>query len=674
MLKKVALLFGLAFSIHSSYASSNYQQIFDAHDQIRGDWHSNSSNKEDALAWGESYVMMSYMTMYRASGERRYLDKLIRHAENVFAQRDDNAIPQVSGLDGVVRPTWASTRPVTNNKAYSWVGHSGMILYPILDFAQLVKNTPSLGDYIYQADGRSFQTIAAHFVTEAQKTITAHEFQWDNAIGNYRIMTHPQHTLSGQSVPFNMSAAMGRVLLMMYKYTNDTFYLNRVNQLLAHFKEHLTYDASDQSYIWYYGADDANIENSDHAFVEIDFARLCFENNLAVTQDDMNRFASTFTNRIYKKQPGKFYRFLDRTGDIENATAVGRYLSLSTFDPDIYHVIEDVLLEHSLSTPGSFDFGWIILSIAELFQHQNKLHPVATDRSSGSASDYSAITTGDFDGNGIDEFITSRNFDGRLFLRAYNNSQVSTLGSYKDNAIVHWSGLAAGDFIGNGREQLVAVNNDNGNIYLFEVNNNQLLQIATLEQDANSQWAGVAAGNFKGNGKAQFVGFKNSDGNAYMYEYANNQITLIATLENGNASSWAGVAAGDFKNVGKDQFIALRNFDGKGYLYELDNGAITYVATLEAGSASNWTGVAAGNFDNDSEIEIVAHRSFDNDLLFYSYQDGQLVSEGKEYFPGPLNLKNLTLGKLSSASQNGDNLLFIRKTDAHLFMYQPTIK
>jgi len=41
------------------------------------------------LAWGESYIMLSYVQMYRATGDTYYLDKLVDHAEHVLAQRDD---------------------------------------------------------------------------------------------------------------------------------------------------------------------------------------------------------------------------------------------------------------------------------------------------------------------------------------------------------------------------------------------------------------------------------------------------------------------------------------------------------------------------------------------------------------------------------------------------------
>jgi hypothetical protein len=44
----------------------------------------------DYLAWGESYIMMSYVEMYRATKDTHYLDKLADHADCVLASRDDS--------------------------------------------------------------------------------------------------------------------------------------------------------------------------------------------------------------------------------------------------------------------------------------------------------------------------------------------------------------------------------------------------------------------------------------------------------------------------------------------------------------------------------------------------------------------------------------------------------
>ncbi len=57
------------------------------------------------IAWGESYVMVAYVEMYRATKETRYLDKLIEHADRVLAARDD--VRGFKDYEGRSRAAWS---------------------------------------------------------------------------------------------------------------------------------------------------------------------------------------------------------------------------------------------------------------------------------------------------------------------------------------------------------------------------------------------------------------------------------------------------------------------------------------------------------------------------------------------------------------------------------------
>lgn len=57
------------------------------------------------LAWGESYVMLSYLEMYEATKDTRYLEKLVEHADQVLKQRDDQR--GFRDYSGRSRPAWS---------------------------------------------------------------------------------------------------------------------------------------------------------------------------------------------------------------------------------------------------------------------------------------------------------------------------------------------------------------------------------------------------------------------------------------------------------------------------------------------------------------------------------------------------------------------------------------
>ena len=53
-----------------------------------GDGFSLLNNDQGGLAWGESYILMSYLDMFEATKNVVYLDKFFRHANRIIANTD----------------------------------------------------------------------------------------------------------------------------------------------------------------------------------------------------------------------------------------------------------------------------------------------------------------------------------------------------------------------------------------------------------------------------------------------------------------------------------------------------------------------------------------------------------------------------------------------------------
>ena len=64
-----------------------------------------------ALAWGESRALQSYLTMYQATNDLDYLDRLVGHSQRVLGVRDDR-IGRVDYL-GRSQPAWSAAAPYT---------------------------------------------------------------------------------------------------------------------------------------------------------------------------------------------------------------------------------------------------------------------------------------------------------------------------------------------------------------------------------------------------------------------------------------------------------------------------------------------------------------------------------------------------------------------------------
>jgi len=601
---------------------STFKTAFDRFDNSLngGEGYSNEDNLDGTLAWKESYIMMSYLAMYRATNDVDYLKRLVLHAENVIAQRDDNQ----GRVDyrGVSGPTWVATKFSNNDEPYAWIVHSGMITYPMADFVQLVINNPNLWNYTSYS-GQEFIEVANWLKDEVAQTIAAHDDQWDDAEGVYRFRDAPVFSYPNEILPVNQQAAMGRTLLMMYLATGEPAHLYKTSKLALHFYNNLTLDSTNDSYVWSYwsGINDSK-EDLSHAAIEVDFALLCYEHDIMFSATDMNRFASTFKNNIYI-EPLQFASKVDGSGEVNRyIDQTGRWLHLSSFDRDIYHIVADVFMDKVLYATTEWS-GSTFLAIANLQLFQRLFDPIAVNRDSDPTSEFAGVATGDFDGDGIDEIITVRNLDGDFYMYKLNNDHI----------------------------EIVASDTSPGSA---------------------SQWAGIAAGDFDGDGKDEFVAVRNFDGGFYIYKLDNGKIKMVASdTSPGSASQWAGIAAGDFDEDGKDEFVAVSNFDGGFYMYKLDDGQIKNIASNTSPEPnSQWMGITAGDFDGDGTHELMANRNSDGDSYIYHLEDnGQIKFKNREFFPKDLETGILAAGKVQTTSQGNDNLIMLRNFDAGIFIF-----
>jgi hypothetical protein len=212
-----------------------------------------------------------------------------------------------------------------------------------------------------------------------------------------------------------------------------------------------------------------------------------------------------------------------------------------------------------------------------------EIQSVASLTSPGSGSQWAGVAAGDFDDDGHDEFVGVRNSDGHFFMYRLNGSVIESVATLTaPGPASQWAGVAAGDFDGDGRDEFVAVRNFDGNFYMYRLNAGGTIEIvASLTTPGSaSRWAGVAAGDFDGDGHDEFVAVRNFDGNFYMYRLGvGNVIEPVASLTaHGSGSEWMGITAGDFDGDGTIEFAANRNFDGDLYIYRLSNGVIETVA------------------------------------------------------------------------------------------------
>lgn len=315
---------------------------FDAADQALngGAGYQTSDNKTGTLAWGESYVMMGYAAMYRATGDPSYLVSLAAHARSVLQHRDD--VLGWKDYAGQSRPCWQSTKYSDDQEPFCWVVHSGMITYPMADLARLVGKDPALQALGVPWGGTLGESSDA-IVLKVDETVATHEFEWASgpASGEGHYIGDPSApvaSVKGKALPLNQMNAMGMTLAALAD-TGRAGAEAKAKQLCAYLRHRMT--LSGGRMVWTYWGDawaSGSGEDISHGALNVEFASLCHARGWYFTQADMEAIARTLFENVHVDTDTAHDK-VDGTGDGNTyRTAVGRWLTVAPFDPRVWPV------------------------------------------------------------------------------------------------------------------------------------------------------------------------------------------------------------------------------------------------------------------------------------------------------------------------------------------------
>lgn len=335
------------------------------HNVGKGEWYAGDTNEEAGLAWGESYVMMSLNAMFRATRSPAYLDRLAWHADQVLAQRDD--VRGVEDYRGVSGACWRNLHYQPGAEPYCYVVHSGMIAYPMVEFARLVDDSGLGHELAY--DGVSFADKADAYVAAAEQTVAYHDDQW-RSDGSYVFRTDASFLSAGNTLPLNQANAFARLLLALHDTTHNAVYLDKATAMAERLSDQLSKDA-DGAYVWNYsgGAYASPGEDISHAAINVDFAVMCAERGVVFGDADLDAFAATFVNNVYLDE-GTISDFVGggSTNGAGYRPQVARWLRLAAHRTTVYTAIRD--LYETEYPPESIGSGSHLAGWGYLAEHE----------------------------------------------------------------------------------------------------------------------------------------------------------------------------------------------------------------------------------------------------------------------------------------------------------------
>lgn len=339
------------------FASTSY---FDSHymDGYLDEYLVDLSNEDATIAWGTSYLMMAYNLMFLATGKERYAAAMARTTRAVINARDDKMGYEL--FWGPVAPVWSSSRYDDRGRA-AYLVHTGIINYPMLRFAVILKDDPELADRL--------GVDPDELVAECRKSIEFHERQWVQGPGEYEgyyIAYNQEQSIEGEPLSANRPSALGRAFFYSYLYDGHRPHLERAVSIANYLKNRIPYDTERDAYFWSYNLFpdetgghfttaelEARIgggEDISHGALTMAFFTDLAEHGIVFNSNDMSRFCRTVTKGFARGNNDRFFIHLggDPTSGIRpaNLRYTGRWLRLAPYDPEVYGRVEGFILRN----------------------------------------------------------------------------------------------------------------------------------------------------------------------------------------------------------------------------------------------------------------------------------------------------------------------------------------
>lgn len=368
-------VFCMVFSLLVAQANWSKTQLWQRFDLIdsefrRGDGYSKLSNENGSLAWGQSYLFESYLDMYETTKNKKYLEKFVIQADIVIGNTDKNR--NLEDYRGRAVVGWGATKYSPTNLRVIYLVHTGMITYPLVKFALMVKNDSNLDKFRDQANA---------YVQLTEEALSVFDEDWmfneNTGVGYYqfRVREQPVGTVFSEKaeeifmpLPFNQQLAAARASLYLCQIQgNESNFCTKATALAKHFRNRVRQD-SKGFYVWDYWYGEAldifarTREDVSHGGIDVDLAILAYRNSTVFEETDIDKFKNTY-DQISKN--GEFSRLVDGTGAATSPTFISLWMELSPYDCKPWQDFNSLLKQDNLPEQGAT----VMLGIAKLAKY-----------------------------------------------------------------------------------------------------------------------------------------------------------------------------------------------------------------------------------------------------------------------------------------------------------------
>ncbi|MEI6206916.1 MAG: DUF1566 domain-containing protein [Desulfuromonadales bacterium] len=228
---------------------------------------------------------------------------------------------------------------------------------------------------------------------------------------------------------------------------------------------------------------------------------------------------------------------------------------------------------------------------------------------------WSIVGQGDFDGDGIKDFVWQNSTTGQVYIMLMSGpTTVKSGAAIYTESNTNWKIVATGDINGDGTTDLIWWNNSTGQVYVMLINGITITGGNIIYTEANTNWKIVAAADFNGNGKAELLWWNSTTGQVAIGQTNGTSTSTAAVIYTEPNTVWRIAGAGDLDGDGKAEIVWHNRTTGQVYGMQTNGSSVTNGAMMYTEPDTNWEIVSVGNYNSDNKAE----------LLWWNQQTGQL--------------------------------------------------
>ena len=318
--------------------------------------------------WGLSFRMQSLSEIYLATENLKYLQALHRFVKAALDARDDMLNLEL-WTGQVAAPVWSALGYARGRDGRAvYAVHTGVIVYPILDFLLLSREEMSF-DELSDDD---FNAI----LTAAQQSLDYHESQWvdgPSAGEGYYVGKDQEVHQEGYVLGANRVSAMGRSLWLSWKLSGNERHRDHALAIARYIKHRLPLAEDDDAYYWHYylrpgdprglklpkdelrkyvkkhmNPGNYAFEDTGHAALTLAVPVIMAADGKVFNEVDMARLGRTVTRGFGRLNNGILYSALDGDplGQEPFIVSPAFWFHLTPYAPDVYEPLSKALLNY----------------------------------------------------------------------------------------------------------------------------------------------------------------------------------------------------------------------------------------------------------------------------------------------------------------------------------------